>query len=73
VKRIKPKTEILNAKCAKDLRKERKVLVLNNLFFANFAKNLCALCVKKTFDTASLRVIGFISFIGFIRVSPVSY
>ena len=41
------KAEILNAKGAKDLRKERKVLVLKDLFFANFAKNLCVFALKK--------------------------
>jgi len=39
----------LNAKCAKDLRKEREVLVLKYFFFANFAKNLCAFAVKRLY------------------------
>jgi len=47
LKRLSQKTEILNAKCAKDLREERKVLVLKDLFFANFAKNLCAFALKR--------------------------
>jgi len=44
---VSQKIEILNTKCAKDLRKERKVLVLKDLFFANFAKNLCAFALKR--------------------------
>ena len=42
--RVSQKTEILNAKCAKDLRKERKVLILKDLFFA---KNLCGFALKR--------------------------
>ncbi|MDR2972196.1 MAG: phosphoribosylformylglycinamidine synthase [Bacteroidales bacterium] len=46
-------TSLLNltAKDAKGLRKERKVLNLGNLFFATFAKILCAFAVKKLAKT----------------------
>jgi hypothetical protein len=39
--------KILTAKNAKSLRKERKVLNASNIFFATFAKNLCAFAVKR--------------------------
>ena len=54
-RRVSQKTEI-NAKCARDLRKERKVLVLNDLFFANFAKNLCVFALKEFLDKIRKRI-----------------
>jgi epoxyqueuosine reductase QueG len=40
----------LTARCAKGLRKERKVLNLRDIFFATFAKNRCVFAVKKLFE-----------------------
>jgi len=37
---------LLNARGAKGLHKERKVLILKHLFFATFAKNLCVFALK---------------------------
>jgi len=55
-RRVFQETGILTAKCAKDLRKERKGLFLKDLFFANFAKNLCAFALKEFLDKIRKRI-----------------
>ena len=45
--RLSQKAKNLTARGAKGLRKERNVFILNHLFFASFAKNLCVFALKR--------------------------